>query len=79
MTGKLEGELAAKNTYLVHESALAEFRERRHAANILPPARGGELSNRPSIRRPIDPGKRYRLPTGEIVTGAEVVRRRGEA
>lgn len=79
LTGQLDGEQAHKGTWLFHESAIERFRAQRHAANTLPPARGGELSSRPTIRKPIDPAKRYRLPTGEIVTGAEVLRRRGEA
>jgi predicted site-specific integrase-resolvase len=79
LTGKLDGELASKNTYLVHESAIADFCARRHGDDTPSADRGGDAGNRSPVRKPIDPAKRYRLPTGEVVTGAEVLRRRSEA
>lgn len=58
----------------------------RHNDDTLSPVRGGELSSQPTIRtsarraaKPIDPDKRYRLPSGEVITGSEVLRRRGQA
>lgn len=80
LTGKLDGEQASNGRYLISALAVERFRAQRHAANTLPPARAGETSSRPTIRKPIDPAKRYRVKgTDEVITGAEVLRRRGEA
>ena len=80
LTGKLEGELAGPNTYLIHESALEQFRAERHNRNTQRATSGGRLSNRSAISKPLDPNKTYRIrSTGERVTGAELLRRRGES
>jgi hypothetical protein len=77
LTGQLEGEQAPKGTWLIHESAVEQFRVRRHNCNTPPATRGDETSNRPSVSRSIQPKKRYRIrSTGEIVTGVELLRRR---
>lgn len=77
-TGKLQGVLAGPNTYLIHDSAIERFRARRHNRDTPSAIRGGEASSQRPVRRPIDPAKRYRY-KGEIVTGAELLRRRAEA
>lgn len=91
LTGQLEGEQAGVRTWLVHESAVVRYIARRmataqhraataHNRNTQPPITNGETSIRPSVSngaRAIEPHKRYRLKsTGEIVTGAELLRRR---
>ncbi|WP_158703263.1 helix-turn-helix domain-containing protein [Pseudonocardia dioxanivorans] len=76
--GKLEGQMAGAS-YMVHASAVRKFAQARRASNTRPSARDGETTNRPSVRKPIDPSKRYRLKSGEVITGAEVLRRRGES
>ncbi|MCF7552205.1 hypothetical protein [Pseudonocardia sp. WMMC193] len=51
-----------------------------HNGNTQPSTSEGRSSNTSAMRRQIDPNKRYRLkPSGEIVTGAELLRRRAEA
>jgi len=78
--GLLSAERAKRSIFLVHDSAIEQFRARRHPANTQPAARDGKTSSRPSVRSSIDPNKRYRLKgTDEVVTGAEVLRRRGQA
>ena len=53
-----------------------------HNCDTQPSIRNGGTSIRPSVSngaRALDPNKRYRLKsTGEIVTGAEMLRRRNE-
>lgn len=80
ITGKLEGEVAHKNTYLVHASAIEKFKARRHTDDTPPPARQKAPTDASRMRRSIEPDKRYRIKsTGEIVTGAELLWGRGEA
>lgn len=56
------------------------MRLRCHADDTPSTTRHGEPSSRPSVRKSIDPGKRYTIKsTGEVVTGAELLRRRGQA
>jgi hypothetical protein len=53
---------------------------REHTDDTPSAARGGEPTNASVVRRQIDPSKRYRLKgSGEVVTGAELLRRRGQA
>lgn len=76
-TGRLEGEQATKGTWLIHESAVEQFKARRHNCDTPTAARSGEPSSRPSVRSRVDPAKRYRIKsTGEVITGAELLRRR---
>lgn len=50
-----------------------------HAADTPRSTRRGEPTNASAMRRKIDPGESYRIKsTGEILTGAEVLRRRGQ-
>lgn len=88
--GQVRADLAGKGTYLVHRSEIDAMRAngdqplldrrdalRRHNRNTQPSTSVGESSNRPSVRKPLDPNKIYRIrSTGERVTGAELLRRR---
>ena len=48
-----------------------------HTTDTPRSARGGKPTDASSMRRKIDPSKRYRLKnSGEVVTGAEILRRR---
>lgn len=50
-----------------------------HTTDTPAPTANGGTTNASAMRRKIDPAKRYRLPTGEKLTGAEVLRRRGQS
>lgn len=80
LTNQLEAEQALMGTWLIHESAIEQFRADRAAAhncNTHCATCNGKPSIRPSVSngaRAIDPAKRYRLKsTGEVVTGAELL------
>lgn len=48
-----------------------------HTSDTQSAVTDGQSSNRPSVRKPLDPNKTYRIrSTGERVTGAELLRRR---
>lgn len=50
-----------------------------HTTDTRASASGGGTTDAPAMRRSINPGKRYRLRSGEVVTGAEILRKRGQA
>ncbi len=89
LTGQLEGEQAMNRTWLIHESAVEQFKARRavsstdtrHNCDTPTAAKGGGPRNRPSVRSTqvlrVDPNKRYRIKsTGEVISGAELLNRR---
>ena len=91
--GRVRADLAGKGTYLVHRSEIDRVRDNgnqpvldrrsavmRHNRDTQPADRRGGAHNRPSVRKPLDPNKIYRIrSTGERVTGAELLRRRAES
>lgn len=77
VTGQLCGEQTLMGTWLYHDLAIKQF---RHNRDTQPANRRGGAHNRPSVRKPIDPDKTYRVrSTGERITGAELLRRRAES
>jgi hypothetical protein len=71
------------NSYRVPTAPLLKFLgvdEPDHSGDTLRPATAVETATSPRIRRKIDPDKRYRIrDTGEVVTGAELLKKRGQA